>query len=339
MKDQEFDAMMESVRELGHLTYPSPFYGRAYQFPAAYPPATVIKHTIGDPLGVMLFAIDCKQRGVASQMDLETQTASFMTRHRAWRCDFPLYLVTEGLASMLIQTDRLDSPNVDRDSKPPFPAGFFVLPKHLLGMAETGAYVTTLGYAVLGWADAEGTPIRFPDEMREGRRLYVTAEMSDGTGYYAKLEVSDTGEVENPKDSPYSEDPNIGRSGRQLKEEERKPRFMMADGPAVLDICTNFVLALCTYLNLDRAKGTVEVAEMTGKAKAKRGKPGREFWKPAMIGVGLHPTGCATQGSHASPHSHIRRGHWRWQHYGKDNSLVKRKWIEPTLVMGRSEIE
>jgi hypothetical protein len=238
---------------------------------------------------------------------------------------------------MLIQTDRLDAPNVDLDSKPPFPAGFFVLPKHLLGMADNGTYVTLLSYAILEWGDTEDTPIRFPDEMREGRRLYVCAEMSDGTGYYAKLEVSDKGEVQNPKDQPYSEDPHIGMSGRRLKEETRKPRFMMADGPAVLDTCTNFVLALCTYLNLDRAKGTVEEAEMTGKAKAKRDKPGREFWKPAVIGVGLHPTGCATQGSHASPHSHIRRGHWRWVHYGKQWAFIKRKWIEPTLVMAGKE--
>lgn len=337
MKDQTFHELMDSIREMGMTEYPSPFYNRAYQLPAAYPPATVVKHAICDPLGVMLFAIDCKQRGVASGLDLEVQTASFMTRHKAWKSDFPLYLVTEGLATMLIQTDRLDEPNVDLDSKPPFPAGFFVLPKHLLGMAESGAYVTMLGYAVLEWEDTAGTPIRFPDEMRHGRRLYVTAEMSDGTGYYAKLHVDDNGGVENPKDSPYTEDPNIGRPG-PLKGENRAPRFQMADGPAVLDTCVNFVLALFTYLNMDRDSDTVESAVRTGKAKAKRDKPGREFWKPAVIGVGLHPThGHATQGSHASPHAHIRRGHWRRVWFGKGREQVKRMWIKPVLVMGRGE--
>lgn len=337
MKDKTFDEVMDDIREMGMTEYPSPFYARAYQLPAAYPAASVIKHAISDPLGVMLFAIDCKQRGVASGLDLEVQTASFMTRHKAWKSDFPLYLVTEGLASMLIQTDRLEDPNVDLDSKPPFPAGFFVLPKHLLGTESNGAYVTMLSYAMLDWDDTDGTPIRFPDEMRHGRRLYVTVEMSDGTGYFAKLEVSDAGEVQNPKDSPYSEDPNI-MGIRNDRGEGVMPRFRMADGPAVLDTCTNFVLALFTYLNMDRDAETVEGAVMTGKAKAKRDKPGREFWKPAVIGVGLHPThGHATQGSHASPHAHIRRGHWRRVWFGKGREQVKRMWIKPVLVMGRGE--
>jgi hypothetical protein len=339
MKDKAFDKLMGSIREMGMEAYPSPFYSRSYQLPAAYPPASVVKCHIVDPLGVMLFAVESWQKGVATGLDLETQTASFMVRHKAWRSDFPLYLVTTELSSMLLQTDRLDAPNVDLDSRPPFPAGFFVLPKHLLGVDSNRAYVTTLGYAVLAWEDTADTPIRFPEEMRDGaRRLYITAEMSDGTGYYAKLEISDTGEVQNPKDSPYSEDPNIGRT-REVVGEERPPRFSMAGGPAVLDTCANFVLALFTYLNMDRESETVEMAELTGKAKAKRDKPAREFWKPAVIGVGLHPSGCATQGSHASPHSHIRRGHWRRVWFGKGKEEVKRLWIKPTLVLGKSETE
>ena len=326
---------MDEIREMGMAKYPSPFYTRAYQMPAAYPPATVIKHAIGDPLGVLHFAVACYHKGMATGLDLETQTASFMVRHKAWRSDFPLYLVTGELAGMLIQTDRLDEPNVDLDSKPPFPAGFFVLPKHLLGMEDGNSYVTLLGYAVVEWEDAVGTPIRFPEDMRGGRRLYVTAEMSDGTGYYAKLEISDTGEVQNPQDSPYMEDPNIRGTRDPRASDDPPPRFRMADGPAVLDICTNFVLALFTYLNMDRDKDTVDPAEMTGKAKAKRDKPGKEFWKPAVIGLGGPPTtGHATQGNHASPHSHIRRGHWRRVHYGKGHSQTKRMWIRPTLVMG-----
>jgi hypothetical protein len=334
MKEETFAKMMNSIRERGMAEYPSPFYSRTYQLPAAYPPASVIKHAISDPLGVMLFAVECWRDGIASGLDLETQTASFMVRHKAWKNDFPLYLVTETLSAMLIQTDRLEEPNVDLDSKPPFPAGFFVLPKHLLGMRDTGAYVTMLGYAVLEWADTDDTPIRFPDEMRDGgRRLYITAEMSDGTGYYAKLAIGDSGEVENPKDSPYTEDPHI--CGREPRGESIKPRFQMADGPAVLDTCANFVLALFTFLNMERDPDTVEGAVMTGKAKAKRHKPAREFWKPAVIGTNLVPTGHATQGSHASPHSHIRRGHWRRVWFGKGREQVKRMWIKPTLVMGR----
>jgi len=335
--------IMDTVRAMGRAAYPSPIYDRVYQLPPTYPSATTVKQGIVDPLGVMLFAIEHRQQGAILERDIETQTASYMVRHKAWKFDFPLYMVTEELASMLLQTDRLDQPNVDTDSKPPFPAGFFVPPKHLLGVAS-GAYATLLGYAVLEWGDAEGTPIRFPDSMRSGRRLYITAEMSDGTGYYAKLVVTSEGEVQNPKDSPYVEDSHLAKYGNPSVRQGGAicpPLFVVEDGPAMLDVCSNFILGVFTYLNMDRVHDTVVDAVCLAKAKAKpkKNRAAKEFWVPAKIGVNLSATGCATQGSHASPHSHIRRGHWQRVWFGRGKTQVKRVWIKPTLVLGSAKNE
>lgn len=348
MKANKFDDIMTRVREMGENEYPTPFNSRRYEFPPAYPAASKVKCGILDPLGVFLFGIECWRNGGAEASELESMTAAFMTRHKAWKWDHPLYLVTGDLAGMLVQTDRLDEPNIDLDSKPPFPAGHLVLPKHLIGTPD-GAHVVTLSWAVLDYADFENTPVRCPDNLKGGRRFYLAIDMSNGVGYFAKLEVSDTGVVENPEDSPYSEDMMIYTHGKEMHDYLSNtpaknpgdsigvvPRFTAADGPAILSITVNLVLGLFTFLNMDREQDTVEVARMTGSARARKDKPAREFWKPAIIGLNMHPSGRATQGSHASPHCHIRRGHWRWQHYGEGNAQKKRLWIKPVIVMGRS---
>lgn len=342
-----FDSIMAALRKAGEYNYPSPMWHRSYQFPAHYPPPTKVKNSILDPLGVFLYATEMWRDGKVTASEMEQQTAGYMIRHKAWKQDFPLYLVTPALTQMLLQTDRLEEPNIDTDSRPPFEAGFFVLPEGMVGIEGTPGHVITLSYALLRPEDAEGTAVRFPaDFSGDARRFYVSIEMSNGTGYFAKLRVSEDGEVENSGSQPYEDlvtdnyqflAPYLG----SRDDESAAPAFTVKDGPALLDLCTNLVLSIFTFLNMDHESDTVELAVCTGKAKAKAKKnlPAREFWKPAVIGTNLHPTGHATQGSHASPHAHIRRGHWRRQHFGKGREQVKRIWIKPVLVMGGSATE
>jgi hypothetical protein len=338
--EEQLSILMEHVREIGRKAYPSPMWARAYQYPNHYPPATRIKDSILEPLGVFLYGVRMWREGAMSGGDLEQQTASFMVRHKAYQQEFPTYLVTPTLVQMLMQTDKLEEPNIDKDSKPPFDAAFFVLPKHLIGTNNGWGYATSLGYAILTKQDTEGTPVHFPEDVGEGaRKLYVVVEMSDGTGYYAKLNIDDDGNVESPASQPYTdliEDKSVGVAlSRPNDAAHHEPAFVIQDGPAMLEVATNLVLSLCTYPNMDHEQSTVQCEERTGIAKQKRNKSYKEFWSPAIIGINLHPTGVATQGTHASPHAHLRRGHWRRQHFGKNREEVRRVWIKPVLVMGK----
>lgn len=333
MKEDVDGKFIAYARELGRAEFPSPMHDRCYQFPSNYPSPTEVKQAILDPLGVFMFGISAMQAGAVTAKELEVQTASFMTRHEAWKHDHPLYLVTAPLIRMLVATDRLDEPNIDTDSRPPFPAGHFVLPKQMLGVGS--AYIKCISYAVLNRESFQGTPVRPPDDLTD-RRFYLTAELNDGTAYFAKLHVADDGVVQNPEDSPYDEFTGEAANPSAADNDQEPPTIRMEDGPSLLAMSCNLTLALFTFLNMDRDSDTVELASITGVAKSKRDKPRREFWKPATIGLNLRPTGCATQGNHASPHAHLRRGHWRRQWFGKNRGQVRRLWIKPVLVMGRA---
>lgn len=71
-------------------------------------------------------------------------------------------------------------------------------------------------------------------------------------------------------------------------------------------------------------------ATATGKGF---GTGGQNQGTPVMIGGKRYAKRPSMGGSHVSPTSHWRRGHWRNQPYGsKDSPSYRLKWIEPTLV-------
>lgn len=69
------------------------------------------------------------------------------------------------------------------------------------------------------------------------------------------------------------------------------------------------------------------------KTKGKHYIPG--LWGPNRIGRSYrlqYAPGYKPAGHHASPVWHWRKGHFRHQHWGRNNQLVKVIWIEPTIV-------
>lgn len=59
----------------------------------------------------------------------------------------------------------------------------------------------------------------------------------------------------------------------------------------------------------------------------------REFWSCGVVGehYRIRHVGDVLGGTHASPRLHWCRGHWRDQHYGTGNALIKEIWVEPFL--------
>lgn len=48
--------------------------------------------------------------------------------------------------------------------------------------------------------------------------------------------------------------------------------------------------------------------------------------------VGKEVAGFSAESRHGDVRTHWRRGHWRQQHHGPANSLLKRVWIRPLMV-------
>jgi hypothetical protein len=76
-----------------------------------------------------------------------------------------------------------------------------------------------------------------------------------------------------------------------------------------------------------------------GRACGKKSKMGSEFWEPNIIGHRYRITRHSTDPDHSgiSPRMHWRRGHFRSQPHGPEQSLRKIIWIEPVLVAAGSE--
>jgi hypothetical protein len=59
----------------------------------------------------------------------------------------------------------------------------------------------------------------------------------------------------------------------------------------------------------------------------------RELWSPNYIGKMYQSRSEPASGTHASPRSHWRRGHFRNQPYGTGLASHKIIWIEPVFIL------
>lgn len=322
-QQREFRRWWRSQIDRSFDHYPSELRDRIYRYPKGYPTPEDIRDAVVGPLAVYTSGFHREM----NQGEREGFCSQFMTRFKAWAYDHPIYLLSRPLVGMLAETARIEDPNIDTDSCPPYPAAHLVFPSGLVGV-PTGAHVRMMTYAVLDYEDYEATGFIRPDMDRHDRRFYVDVSMSDGTAYHAKLEVDADGRVASPDDLDYT-DTNMSDAVAQSK----LATVVYPDGPDMVTAMANMAMSLCTYLNMERP----QPAELVRRTKANRKKelPPREIWTPARIGLGLRPTGIASHerpGGHASPHSHLRRGHWRRARYGPGREQSRRVWIRPTLV-------
>ena len=86
----------------------------------------------------------------------------------------------------------------------------------------------------------------------------------------------------------------------------------------------------------DKGQEIIELDAPTRKMDF--GKNTKQVIIPRVIGEGYKPKvirNYETTGTHASPRTHWRSGHWRQQPYGKkDDPKLKTIWLEPVLVNG-----
>ena len=105
-----------------------------------------------------------------------------------------------------------------------------------------------------------------------------------------------------------------------------------------IDLCDNWIVnfLLWQQSEWDKNQDIVELDAPTRKMGF--GKNSKQIIVPKVIGEGYKPKiirNYESTGTHASPRTHWRSGHWRQQPYGKkDDPKLKTIWLEPVLVNG-----
>jgi hypothetical protein len=94
-------------------------------------------------------------------------------------------------------------------------------------------------------------------------------------------------------------------------------------------ISNKMILLLTNILCYLSSEGVeIEQSQQVGKPKTV-GKAG--LWTPRWIAPS-YKRDRGGEGTHASPRTHWRRGHWRNQRFGEGRADVKRLWIRPMMI-------
>jgi len=94
----------------------------------------------------------------------------------------------------------------------------------------------------------------------------------------------------------------------------------------------NLVTNMMFYMDSDGA--SIEESQREGKSK---GKGDSGLWSPKWVGQRHRRDTDTIKGTHASPRTHWRRGHWRNQAIGEGRISRKRLWIKPMLINTQGE--
>ena len=121
----------------------------------------------------------------------------------------------------------------------------------------------------------------------------------------------------------YNDDNNLGRNTIDEADREFLDR--------VRNLVLNILLSLeySPSLNTEVSDGEI-IAKSQGFGVIKNPNIRRARW----LGKGYQSKSEGSGGTHSSPHTHWRRGHWRVLEPSGDNKWKqsKRIWIEPVLV-------
>lgn len=280
---------------------------KTFEFPQAYYPLSALRETIAN--GILIPQL------IAQRPDIKNEALpQFITSIIASQYDFPFYLVSE---NMLTALRKSRPPRYwDRnDVKLGFPCIHFVLPKNQL-FGDNGEPISIL--AISAPTDEELIRIGITPERRRSRVMCTATSTDTKTSWYSIIPVRDD------------------IIDLEIHSECTKSKFRDDDDPIRVAAFTQdqlFPLLLQLVMIFHIRPESVEEASLLYTKKSKHGKHAREFWSPRFLGRKYQfQREGPPEGTHASPEFHWRIGHYRQQHWGKNNSKVKTVWIDPTMV-------
>ncbi|MEY3334019.1 MAG: hypothetical protein RLZZ176_2322 [Cyanobacteriota bacterium] len=249
--------------------------------------------------------------------------SSFVHSHRMslWFVqDAPLYCITPELFAAFDNTDVLHKPGALAGWSPSLPTFLVALPKGLESSSGDIDYllVHCTNDQHPEWETGTWKDIQIPDIQTENLHFDWSTISTKETVWMSSCQVADNGNI------VYNDNNNLGRNSIDQADRVFIER--------VRNLVLNILLSLeySPTLNTEISAGEL-VTKSQGFAIIKNSNIRRARW----LGKGYQTKSDITKsGTHSSPHTHWRRGHWRVLEPSTDNKWKqsKRIWIEPVLV-------
>lgn len=99
----------------------------------------------------------------------------------------------------------------------------------------------------------------------------------------------------------------------------------------------NLILQTMLYMQTPKQKQALVLPDKTTAQHQTRGFDRSSAQEPIWIGADYKQSVVKKThqgGTHASPTTHWRRGHWRLIPVNRDSEITKPVWIRPTIVKG-----
>jgi hypothetical protein len=255
--------------------------------------------------------------------------STFIHSHRfaLWFChNAPLYCLTPGLLEAFDRTDSLHKPGIFTGWQPSLPSFLIALPRHTIftpDNAEIDYILIACGSADKPeWNGGHWRDIEIPSYTTEHHHHFQWTTVD------SKETVWMSGTAINENKLVYEQHNNFGKSN------------LTSDDKVFIQRIRNLVVNF--LLTLEYSPGLLsDVVNRETTEKHGFGKPAivtkSNIRYPRWLGKNYQLSSTSTQnGTHASPQSHWRRGHWRVLESGEGRRWKesKRLWIEPILVNG-----
>jgi len=233
--------------------------------------------------------------------------------------DAPLYCITPELFHAFDNTDVLNKQGVLTGWQPSLPTFLVALPKVLKSPSGDIDYLVVhcTNSQHPEWGKGKWRDIQIPDIQTGNLHFDWSTTSSKETVWMSSCQVTDNGDLS------YNDDNNLGRNTIDEADTEFLDR--------VRNFVVNILLSLeySPSLNTEVSDGEI-IAKSQGFGVIKNPNIRRARW----LGKGYQSKSEGSGGTHSSPHTHWRRGHWRVLEPSDDNKWKqsKRIWIEPVLV-------
>jgi hypothetical protein len=237
--------------------------------------------------------------------------------------DAPIYCLTPELFAAFDNTDVLHKPEVLAGWQPSLPTFLVTLPKGILE-SPSGE----IDYLVVHcasrehpeWETGKWKDFEIPDLYTQDLHFDWSTASTIETVWMSSSRVTENGDL------VYNNGNNLGRDSL----DENDSKFV----ERVRNLVVNILLYLEYYQTTNTEISDHEITtKAQGFASIKQSNSRRARW----LGKGYQTKSDITKsGTHSSPHTHWRRGHWRILESGEDKrwKQSKRIWIEPALING-----
>lgn len=313
----ELTKVLESTNDktlnLVRKTYP-------YKMPSGY----LSWRYLSSVISMGLVGMENKQQLIA------TDYATFLHSHKCalwFTQSAPIYCIKEELLNTILNTDILDSSEVLKDIECPIPSFILMFPKNKIISAEN----TSVDFCVVHFGDANkpelsqgekyGVTVPFIYQEHEINIHWSSVDLV-GTVWFSGMGLLKDGSIA-------FEDNSIGRN----KIDEGDRAFLKLMRSVVLQVF--LLLQYEPEILGDVAPEETPTPKTKGFSKPKN-QDKEKILYPRWINEPSRKSASRPKviasGSHASPVTHWRRGHWRRVATGEGRT--DRKWVRiaPTLI-------